>query len=104
MAADLIAGDRGSKLVVTCKDSETGAVLDLTSKTIQLRYQINGGTLVTKTMTAQSPAASGNAEYQFAAADLVAGTMVLEVRLQNGLADQLTSVDKSRLTVGAPLA
>jgi len=104
--ADLIAGDTGAKLVVTCTDNETGNEIDLTSKAVQLRYKIDGGTLQTKTMTPDPDQVTniGQASYQFEASDLTAGTMVAEVRVQPGGADQLTSVHQIALTVGAPLA
>lgn len=102
--ADLVAGDRGSVLVVTVKDADTDTVMNLTGKTVKLRYKINGGTVTVKTMTAQVPETNGKAEYQFEAADLVAGDFEGEVRLQDGLADQLTSVTTFHRSVRAALA
>lgn len=101
MHYELVAGDTGSKLVVTCKDSATKAVIDLTGKAVQLRYRIDGGALITKTMTVQNPPTAGKAEYQFGANDLSAGTLAGEVRIQPGAADQLTSLDPFYLPVRA---
>jgi hypothetical protein len=101
--ADLVAGDRGSVLVVTVKDHETEAAIDLTGKSIKLRYKINGGTLATKTMTAQIPETLGKASYQFLSTDLTAGDFEGEVRLQDGLSDQLTSVQTFHRSVRAAL-
>jgi hypothetical protein len=103
---DLVAGDGGSKLRVTIKDNVTNELVDLTGKTVKVRYSINGGTLQQRDMTALDQTASkGQAEYLFLAADLSAtGEMKGEVRLQHGLADQLTTVDTFYLKIKAPLA
>ncbi len=102
---ELVAGDGGSKLGVTIFDSVTKEPVDLTGKTIVARYQLNGGATVTKTMTALDQVQfRGQAEYQFLAADLTTGgTLEGEVRLQSGLADQLTTVDSFHIAVKTPL-
>lgn len=104
--AHIVAGDGGSKLRVTIRDSETNDLIDLTGKTVQLRYSINGGATVQKTMTALNQTSSkGQAEYQFLTTDLTAGgEMKGEVRLQAGQADQLTTVDTFHLSIKAPLS
>jgi len=99
MGYELVAGDTGSKLVATCKDSQTKAVIDLTGKTVQLRYAIDGGAVVTKTMTVQTPGTLGKAEYQFGVNDLSGGTLKGEVRIQPGLSDQITSLNPFELSV-----
>lgn len=103
---DLVAGDGGSKLLVTITDSTTGALIDLTGKTIKVRYAINGGTLQQRDMTALNQATNkGQAEYQFVTTDLTAGGELKgEVRLQAGLSDQLTTVDTFHLAIKAPMA
>lgn len=103
--SDLVAGDGGSVLSLTVLDSATGQPVNLTAKTVQLRYSFNGGSMVERVMTVANQTASpGVASYQFAPSDFtVAGTVVGEVRLQQALADQLTSVDRFQLTVKAPL-
>jgi hypothetical protein len=100
----LVAGDTGSTVVTTCKDSQTQAVIDLTGKAIQLRYKIDGGALQTKTMAIQNPPTAGRAEYQFGASDLSAGTLQGEIQIQSGAADQLTSLLPFSLQVRAPLS
>lgn len=101
---DLVAGDGGSLIHVTVLDSETDERIDLTGKTIQLRYAINGGETVQKTMTALDQTAhKGEATYLFTSGDLTAGAMIGEVRLQAGQVDQLTTVDRFYLGVRAPL-
>jgi len=105
MGYDLTAGDAGSILRVTCKDQETDALIDLTGKTVKLRYKLNGGTLQVKTMTVASPNTDGIAEYQFAPADIpVAGTIEFDIRLNEGAGDQLTSVQLDELRIRSPLA
>lgn len=103
---DLVAGDGGSKLLVTITDSTTEELIDLTGKTITVRYAINGGTLQQRDMTALNQTTSkGEAEYQFAAVDLTAGGELKgEVRLQAGLSDQLTTVDTFHLKIKTPMS
>lgn len=103
---DLVAGDGGSKLRVTITDSKTNELIDLTGKTIKVRYAINGGATQERVMTALNQTTNkGQAEYQFATADLTAGgELKAEVRLQAGLADQLTTVDTFHLNIKSPLA
>jgi len=103
---NLVAGDGGSMLRVTVRDSETRELIDLTGKTIKVRYAINGGTVQQRDMTALDQTANkGQAEYQFLTTDLTSGgEMKGEVRLQAGLADQLTTVDTFHLSIKAPLA
>lgn len=102
---ELVAGDGGTRLRVTILDSLTKDPIDLTAKTVQLRYTLNAGATVHKTMTALNQASNkGQAEYLFLAADLTAvGTLSGEVRLQAGLSDQLTTVDNFHLAVKAAL-
>lgn len=103
---NLVAGDGGSTLRVTIKDNLTNDLIDLTGKTVQLRYAINGGTTEERNMTVLDQLATkGQAEYALLATDLAtAGEMRGEVRLQDGQADQLTTVDTFHLAIKAPLA
>lgn len=102
---EVVAGDPGSGILVTIKDSVTGKPVDLTGKTIQLRYTLNGGATVQKTMTALNQTTNpGQAQYQFLSTDLTAaGSLKGEARLQPGLADQLTTIDDFHIAVKAPL-
>lgn len=103
---DLVAGDGGCKLRATIKESSTEEAIDLTGKTITVRYAINGGAVQERTMTALNQATNiGQAEYQFLTTDLTAGGEIKgEVRLQAGLSDQLTTVDTFHLAIKVPLA
>jgi hypothetical protein len=102
---ELVAGDGGSKLHVTILDSVTKEPIDLTGKTVQARYAVNGGATVQKTMTPLNQTSfKGQAEYQFLTTDLtVGGVLDGEVRVQAGLSDQLTSVDEFHIAVRAAL-
>lgn len=103
---DLVAGDGGSTLRVRIRDRETRELIDLTGKTIKVRYALNGGTLQQRDMTAMDQATNkGQAQYQFLTTDITAaGELKGEVRLQAGLSDQLTTVGTFHLHVRAALA
>jgi hypothetical protein len=102
---ELVARDGGGKLHVTILDSVTKEAIDLTGKTVQARYSLNGAATVEKAMTVLSQLSNvGEAEYQFLATDLlVGGSLKGEVRLQAGLSDQLTTVDTFHISVKDPL-
>lgn len=102
---DIMAGDGGTKLRVTIREAETEAALDLTGKTVQLRWSVNGGAVVTKSMTVLNQATNkGQAEYQFLTTDLtIGGELRGEARLQAGLSDQLTTVERFHWVVGTAL-
>lgn len=105
MHVDVKVGDGGVTVIATITDKSTNRPLDLTGKTAQLRYSVNGGATVLKSMTVRNQTNfPGQAEYQFLTTDLtVAGELIGEVRLQTGLSDQLTTVDEFHLVIGAPL-
>lgn len=101
----LVVGDGGSVLRVQILDSATDEPIDLTGKTVTLRYSLNGAATVTKVLTALDQITKkGWAEYQFAVADLTAaGDLKFEARLNEGLADQLTTDRLHIVPVRAPL-
>lgn len=103
---DVVAGDGGSKLRVTIRDSATQDPIDLSGKTVKVHYKINGGALQERSMTVLDQAANkGQAEYQFLTTDITAGgEMQGEFLLQAGQSDQLTTVDTFHLSIKAPLA
>lgn len=105
MAADLVAGDASSVLRVTVLDSETNEPMDLSGRSVMLRYKLSGGTVVEKTMTVLDQINQrGKAEYEFQPADLTAaGLLEYEVRLDDGTANQLTSIDTGQLAVRSEL-
>lgn len=109
---ELVVGDKGSTLIVTCKDRVTKAAINLTGKTAHLYYRLvaaSGAVLLARTekaMTIPTPT-NGKAQYQWAAADLATvtsqGLCEFEVMLQKGASDELTSVEVGRLPVRARL-
>lgn len=99
MAVEFVAGDTGSKLVMTCKDKGTGDLIDLTGLTVRLKYKIAGGELQTKAMSVQSPATAGKAEYLFLGNELVDGEMVGEVEIEDGNGKIVTQVNPFRLAI-----
>lgn len=104
MAYELVAGDGGTTLRVTVVDSATSDPVDLTGKTVKLRYSLNGAASVEKTMTAMDQTASkGKANYLFLTTDvIVGGTIKAEIVLNKGASTQLTSVDTFHIKVKDP--
>lgn len=102
----LVSGDAGSVLRVHLTDSETDEAVDLTGKTVKLRYRINGGTVIEKDMTLLDQTnQKGWAQYQFAPADLpTAGDLEGETRLDPGGPGQLTSDETFHIPIRAALA
>jgi hypothetical protein len=98
MDYDFVSGDTNSVLTVTCKRSDTAAALDLTGATATLKYRIDGGTLVTKTMTVALPETGGICTYTFGTAELTGGIMVAEVEV-TAAGKVLSSLEAMRFTV-----
>ena len=94
---DLVTGDTGSKLVISCKDSSTQAI-DLTGSTVRLIWEGEDGTLKTPTMDIVD-AALGVVSYQFAAGEIFAPKMVFEVEVTDSAGQIVTCVDKFQLIV-----
>lgn len=103
--ADLVAGDGGTTLRVTVRNAATGEAMDLSGRTVTLRYRLNGGDLIAKFMDVLDQAVlTGKAQYQFDANDIPhAGVMHYEVQIDHGTLNQLTSIDVQQLTVRSVL-
>lgn len=97
MSYDLVTGDTGSKLVVTVADNDTGAAVDLAGSTVRFRWEGNAS-MVTRTATVTN-SAGGVAEYQFAAGEIIAPKMKIEVEVTDGIGQVVTSTDLIELTV-----
>jgi len=69
MDYDFGEDDTGSKLRVTCKDSQTGLPINLTGATVKLQWRKPDVTLASVVMTVID-ALGGVAEYLFAAGEL----------------------------------
>ncbi len=77
-----VAGDTGSRLRLTCKDSETGNVIPLTGATVRLKWNDAAGALQEKTMTIES-AIGGIVYYDFLADELFGNKMKFEVEIED---------------------
>jgi hypothetical protein len=100
---EAVAGDRGRKIIVTVQ-RHPGEVMDLTGKTVHVRYRISGAAAEVRQMTVLDQGANpGQAEYTFLQADLAAGDLVGEIVVQLGQADQVTAPDTFILPVRDPL-
>lgn len=75
-----VAGDTNSVLTVTCKDAAAGTPINLSASTVALKWRVDGGTLVSKTMTV-TDAANGVVAYTFGSSELAEGIMVAEVEI-----------------------
>ena len=83
-ATEFVEGDSGSVLRVTCKNNSDKVVIDLTGKSVKLRFQIDSGTVAEKAMTVVLPATGGKADYQFLTSELVAGVMRAAAEITEG--------------------
>lgn len=98
-----VANDSGSALQVTCKDKTTGVVIDLTGKTVQLRWEDADGVLVTREMVIVN-GPGGIASYKFALNELYGPTMRFEVQITDPvLQTVVTGVDLIEVGVREPL-
>ncbi len=73
-----VEGDTGSALRVTCTEDEENTPINLTNKTLYLRFKINSGAVASQVMTVIN-AASGTAQYQFQTGELLPGTLYASV-------------------------
>ncbi len=90
-----VSGDTGSKLEVTCKDDDTGAVIILTGATVKLKWLDVADALQTKTMTI-TDAVNGVADYQFLADELFGTQMKFEVEITDSGGKVLHNLDLIR--------
>lgn len=98
-----VSGDTGSKLEVTCKNDDTGLVIDLTGSTVKLKWRDAANVLQTKTMTI-TDAPGGIVEYQFLADELIAPQMKFEVEITDTVGKVLHNIELIRESVRAALA
>ena len=80
MDYDFRAGDTGSKLRVTCKDSQTEVAINLTGAAVKLQWRKADATLASVAMTV-TDAVNGVAEYQFLAGELTSPAMDFSVEI-----------------------
>lgn len=106
MGNEFVAGDTGSTLRVTCLDNETGLPLDLNSRTVWIKWKSNGTIPagLPKQMDKVDPQINGVAEYLFAAGELVAGVMEIEVEVREAGGNSVRNLDLLIETVREALA
>ncbi|MCI0488926.1 MAG: hypothetical protein L0229_20230 [Blastocatellia bacterium] len=98
MHMDLVAGDSGTTLVVTCKDKDSKAAINLNGKNVKVKWRANGGALQTKTMTV-TDAAGGVAEYLFLTGELIKGILKGEVEITDSSGLVITQVEPFSLSI-----
>lgn len=104
-AIEFVAGDTGSKLIVTCKTNQDSVVIDLTGASLKLNFKIDSGTLKTPAMTITNlPGTDGKAEYQFISTDLVAGDMQAAAEITDSVGKIITQLVPFKFKVRAKLA
>ena len=100
MSYEFVAGDTGSKLRVTCKNSSDLTAIDLTGAVVALKWRSSvSDAIVTKTMTLLSPNTDGKAEYQFGTSELEKGPMSFEVQITDAGGKVVRSLDLISETV-----
>lgn len=100
---DLVTGDTGSLLQVSCTDSRTAAAINLAGATVRLRWTDDAGAVVTKVMTIVS-AAAGTAKYQFLAGEIIYPKMTFEVEITDAAGYIITNLALIELAVREQLA
>lgn len=95
---DLVTGDTGSILTVTCNDSAAGTAINLTGATVKVRWEDATGVLVLKTMTIEN-ASGGIASYQFASGEIFAPKMKFEIEITDAGGKIVTNLALIELTV-----
>lgn len=71
----VVQNDTATTLQATCTNVD-GTVIDLTNASVAIEWTVNGGSLVSKTMTVTSPT-TGVAAYTFATGDLASPGLLL---------------------------
>jgi hypothetical protein len=99
MTYDLVTGDTGSTLRVTCFDGDTGNPINLTGATVRLNIV---GATPGKLMTIIS-ALDGTVEYKFLADEIAGSFMSMEVEITDSQGSILTCLDPITLDVRTQL-
>ena len=103
MAYSFVSGDTGSTLRVTCTNDSDSTAIDLTGCTLALRWKDSANVLQSKAMTIVT-AASGIAEYNFAAGELFAPSMSFEVQITDATSKVIRSLNPIEVSVRAALS
>lgn len=92
LAYSFVQDDTASALRVLCRAAD-GSVIDLTGATVELLWRDSAGALQARTMTIESPATAGNANYQFAAGELEPPRMDWSLRITDAQGKELRSLE-----------
>lgn len=92
MTYDMVAGDTGTVLNVTCKDKATALIVDLTGCSVNLRW-VNKTSAVTSVAMTIVSAVAGTCKYQFTTDQLYDPAMTFEVKVVDALGKVVTSLD-----------
>lgn len=76
--------------------------IDLTGKTVTLRWKIDDEDMVEQTMTIVTPAYEGKATYTWASGELTAGAMSYQIIVDDG-SQLVTSLNKDRLLIDSQI-
>lgn len=93
-----VAGDENSTLRVTCKRSDTGVAIDVSTSTNKLFWSINDGTVIEDAMSLTGDGTDGIVEYTWGTDELAAGILKCEVEITSG-GLPLTQLEMMRFTV-----
>lgn len=93
-----VEGDQNSTLRVTCKRSDTGAVIDVSTSTNKLHWSINEGTKTISNMSFYTDGSDGILDYTWGLNELAAGILKCEVEITSG-GLPLTQLEVMRFTV-----
>jgi hypothetical protein len=100
---DLVAGDTGSVIQITCIDKATQQALDLTGSTVDIHWEDSTGTLVSHQMQIVS-AINGQVKYQFGVNELFAPSMSFEIVVTNASGKTLSNTTLLNVNVRDKLA
>lgn len=92
MTYHFVVGDTARALRITCLDG--GVPMNLTDCVVELRWRSNNGALVgPRAMSIEAPPTAGVVVYQFAAQELVAGSLEVEITITDISGKVMRSLD-----------
>lgn len=101
MNYDMVEGDTGTKLRITCTDKD-GTAIDLTGATVKLQWRDSANVEVERSMTIED-APDGIVYYVFAADEIFTPKMVVEVEITDASSKIVSSSSTLCLSVRSQL-
>ena len=98
---DFVEDDNGI-LKVPCLDN-AGAAINLTGATVTINWMDDNGNITTKTMTVTDQP-NGLAEYKFGTGELVAPSMMVEVKIVDAASNELRNTCLLELKIRRKIA